>query len=216
MGLNTAAAIGGTAVQAGASILTAVKANKEAKEFENKKNIQNGIVQTLENNRQDIYNPFQNLTNEAKKVGVATKAAKFQAEQADVALANTLDTMRSSGYGAGGATALAQMALKSKQGISADIQKQELTNAKNIASTQMKINEQKAQGAKWAWEEQDKRDLVQLDRAQNLADKYEAQEFYNEAQMWNSIGNVASSLTSGFGNIVQGIEIDQALEDSGL
>jgi hypothetical protein len=216
MGLNTAAAIGGTAVQAGASVLTAVKANEEAKEFENKKNIQNGIVQTLENNRQDIYNPFQNLTNEAKKVGVATKAAKFQAEQADVALANTLDTMRSSGYGAGGATALAQMALKSKQGISADIQKQELTNAKNIASTQMKINEQKAQGAKWAWEEQDKRDLVQLDRAQNLADKYEAQEFYNEAQMWNSIGNVASSLTSGFGNIVQGIEIDQALEDSGL
>ena len=216
MGVNTAAAIGGTAIQAGASIFTAVKANEEAKEFENKKNIQNGIVQTLENNRQDIYNPFQNLTNEAKKVGVATKAAKFQAEQADVALANTLDTMRSSGYGAGGATALAQMALKSKQGISADIQKQELTNAKNIASTQMKINEQKAQGAKWAWEEQDKRDLVQLDRAQNLADKYEAQEFYNEAQMWNSIGNVASSLTSGFGNIVQGIEIDQALEDSGL
>ena len=123
--------------------------------------------------------------------------------------------MRASGYGAGGATALAQMALKSKQGISADIQKQELTNAKNIASTQMKINEQKAQGAKWAWEEQDKRDVIQLDRAQNLADKYEAQEFYNEAQMWNAIGNVSSSLTSGFGNIVQGIEIDQALGDQG-
>ena len=216
MGVNTAAAIGGTAIQAGASIFTAVKANEEAKEFEDKKNIQNGIVQSLENNRQEIYNPFANLTNEAKKVGVATQAAKFQAEQADIALANTLDTMRASGYGAGGATALAQMALKSKQGISADIQKQELTNAKNIASTQMKINEQKAQGAKWAWEEQDKRDVIQLDRAQNLADKYEAQEFYNEAQMWNAIGNVSSSLTSGLGNIIQGIEIDQALEDSGL
>ena len=215
MGVNTAAAIGGTAIQAGASIFTAVKANEEAKEFEDKKNIQNGIVQSLENNRQEIYNPFANLTNEAKKVGVATQAAKFQAEQADIALANTLDTMRASGYGAGGATALAQMALKSKQGISADIQKQELTNAKNIASTQMKINEQKAQGAKWAWEEQDKRDVIQLDRAQNLADKYEAQEFYNEAQMWNAIGNVSSSLTSGFGNIVQGIEIDQALGDQG-
>ena len=216
MGVNTAAAIGGTAIQAGASIFTAVIANEEAKEFEDKKNIQNGIVQSLENNRQEIYNPFANLTNEAKKVGVATQAAKFQAEQADIALANTLDTMRASGYGAGGATALAQMALKSKQGISADIQKQELTNAKNIASTQMKINEQKAQGAKWAWEEQDKRDVIQLDRAQNLADKYEAQEFYNEAQMWNAIGNVSSSLTSGLGNIIQGIEIDQALEDSGL
>ena len=113
MGVNTAAAIGGTAIQAGASIFTAVKANEEAKEFEDKKNIQNGIVQSLENNRQEIYNPFANLTNEAKKVGVATQAAKFQAEQADIALANTLDTMRASGYGAGGATALAQMALKS-------------------------------------------------------------------------------------------------------
>jgi len=209
MGANTAMAIGGTLVGAGTSIFTAVKAKKEAEEFEQKKLDQEGIIKDLENSRQDIYNPMANLTNEAKKVGVATQAAKFQAEQADVALANTLDTMRASGMSAGGATALAQMALKSKQGISADIQKQELQNAKNIASTQMKINEQKAQGAKWAWEEQEGRDLMKLDRAQNLADKYEAQEFYNEAQMWNAVGNTASSLTSGLGNITQGVELDK-------
>jgi len=211
MGANTAMAIGGTLVGTGASIFTAVKANKEADEYEQKKLTQEGIIKDLENSRQDIYNPMANLTNEAKKVGVATQAAKFQAEQADIALANTLDVMRASGMSAGGATALAQMALKSKQGISADIQKQELQNAKNIASTQMKINEQKAQGAKWAWEEQEGRDLMQLDRAQNLYDKYEAQEFYNEAQMWNAIGNTASSLTSGLGNITQGIELDQQM-----
>jgi len=209
MGANTAMAIGGTLVGAGTSIFTAVKAKKEAEEFEQKKLDQEGIIKDLENSRQDIYNPMANLTNEAKKVGVATQAAKFQAEQADIALANTLDTMRASGMSAGGATALAQMALKSKQGISADIQKQELQNAKNIASTQMKINEQKAQGAKWAWEEQEGRDLMKLDRAQNLADKYEAQEFYNEAQMWNAVGNTASSLTSGLGNITQGVELDK-------
>jgi len=209
MGANTAMAIGGTLVGAGTSIFTAVKAKKEAEEFEQKKLDQEGIIKDLENSRQDIYNPMANLTNEAKKVGVATQAAKFQAEQADVALANTLDSMRASGMSAGGATALAQMALKSKQGISADIQKQELQNAKNIASTQMKINEQKAQGAKWAWEEQEGRDLMKLDRAQNLADKYEAQEFYNEAQMWNAVGNTASSLTSGLGNITQGVELDK-------
>tara|TARA_R110000824_G_scaffold323418_1_gene510337 strand:- start:111 stop:749 length:639 start_codon:yes stop_codon:yes gene_type:complete len=211
MGANTAMAIGGTIVGAGASIFTAVKANKEAEEYENKKNTQEGIITDLENSRQDIYNPMANLTNEAKKIGVATQAAKFQAEQADIALANTLDTMRASGMSAGGATALAQMALKSKQGISADIQKQELQNAKNIAGQQMKINEQKAQGAKWAWEEQEGRDMIQLDRAQNLYDKYEAQEFYNEAQMWNAVGNTASSLTSGLGNIMQGIELDQQM-----
>ena len=211
MGANTAMAVGGTLVGTGASIFTAVKANQEADEYEQKKLTQEGIIKDLENSRQDIYNPMANLTNEAKKVGVATQAAKFQAEQADIALANPLDTMRASGMSAGGATALAQMALKSKQGISADIQKQELQNAKNIASTQMKINEQKAQGAKWAWEEQEGRDLMQLDRAQNLYDKYEAQEFYNEAQMWNAVGNTASSLTSGLGNIMQGIELDQQM-----
>ena len=60
---------------------------------------------------------------------VATKAAEMQAEQADMALANTLDNLRQTG--AGGATALAQAALKSKQGISADIQKQESSTTKD-------------------------------------------------------------------------------------
>jgi hypothetical protein len=52
-----------------------------------------------------ITNPYENL-------GVATQAAEFQAEQADIALANTLDTLLATGAGAGGATALAQAALR--------------------------------------------------------------------------------------------------------
>ena len=55
---------------------------------------------------------MQNLTNEASKVGVATQAAEFQAEEADQALANTLDTILATGGGSSGATALAKMALK--------------------------------------------------------------------------------------------------------
>jgi hypothetical protein len=51
-------------------------------------------------------------------------------EESDQALANTLDTMLATGAGSGGATALAQAALKSKQGISADIEKQEVANEK--------------------------------------------------------------------------------------
>ena len=54
-------------------------------------------------------NPFGNL-------GVATQAAEIQMEQSDIALANTLDTLRSTGASAGGATALAQAALQSKKG----------------------------------------------------------------------------------------------------
>ena len=72
-------------------------------------------------NRQQIKNPYANLA-------VATEAAEFQAQQVDQSLANTLDAIQAGGFGAGGATALAREAAKSKQGISADIQKQEATN----------------------------------------------------------------------------------------
>ena len=70
-----------------------------------------------------IYNPYSNL-------GVATQAAEMQTEQADISLANTLDTLRATGASAGGATALAQAALQSKQGISANIEKQEAENSR--------------------------------------------------------------------------------------
>ena len=74
----------------------------------------------------EIRNPYANLA-------VATEAAEFQAQQVDQSLANTLDAMQAGGFGAGGATALAREASKSKQGISADIQKQEATNQKFFA-----------------------------------------------------------------------------------
>ena len=69
----------------------------------------------------DLSNPFANL-------GVATKAAEIQIAESDIALANTLDTLRATGASAGGATALAQAALKSKQGVSASIEQQEAKN----------------------------------------------------------------------------------------
>jgi hypothetical protein len=69
-------------------------------------------------------------SNKYANLGVSTQAAKFQAEQTDMALANTLDALRETGAGAGGATALAQAALQSKQGISASIEQQEAANEK--------------------------------------------------------------------------------------
>ena len=52
-------------------------------------------------------------------LGVATQALlKYKWKQADMALANTLDTLRATGASAGGATALAQAALQSKKGVS--------------------------------------------------------------------------------------------------
>ena len=102
------------------------------------------IVNKLEANRQPIVNPYEGVksvadmavdlsnqvTNPFNNLSVATQATEIQMEESDQALANTLDTMLATGAGSGGATALAQAALKSKQGISADIEKQEVANEK--------------------------------------------------------------------------------------
>ena len=87
--------------------------------------------------RQKIINPYENvsdlsgmISNPFANLQVATGAAELRAEQADISLANTLDTLRTTGAGAAGATALAQAALKGKQGIAANIQQQEAQNAK--------------------------------------------------------------------------------------
>ncbi len=84
-----------------------------------------------------------NLSNPFAQLGVATGAAEIQMEQTDIALANTLDTLRATGASAGGATALAQAALQSKKGIAASIESQEAANEKAKARGEANLNQQK-------------------------------------------------------------------------
>ena len=77
-------------------------------------------------------NAFANLQ-------VATQAADLQAQQSDQALANTLSTIRATGAGAGGATAIAQAALQSKLNISATIEQQEARNVQARAQGQQQV-----------------------------------------------------------------------------
>jgi len=79
-------------------------------------------------------NTFANLQ-------VATQAADLQAQQTDQALANTLSTIRATGAGAGGATAIAQAALQSKLGISATIEQQEARNTQLRAQGQQQVEQ---------------------------------------------------------------------------
>jgi hypothetical protein len=81
------------------------------------------------------------ITNPYASLGVATQAAEMQAEEADLALANTLDTLRATGASAGGATALAQAALKSKKDIAANIEQQEAANEKLRAQGEAERNQ---------------------------------------------------------------------------
>ena len=119
-------------------------------------------------NRQQLNNPYANISNPFANLQVATKAAEMQAEQTDIALANTLDQLRQTG--AGGATALAQAALKSKQGIAADIQRQEAQNQKLQAQGQQQMEMAQARGQAFAFQAQERRDEAQLDRLQGMAD----------------------------------------------
>ena len=103
-----------------------------------------GELNSLEKSRQSIINPYDkykdisslakdlsgNLSNPYANLSVSTAGAAMQVEEADIALANTLDTLRATGASAGGATALAQAALQSKKGVAASIEAQEASNEK--------------------------------------------------------------------------------------
>ena len=58
----------------------------------------------LERTRQQIINPYENIkdlssmvTNPFANLQVATKASEIQAQEADISLASTLDTLRATG-----------------------------------------------------------------------------------------------------------------------
>ena len=143
----------------------AKKAEKQARRDKQRIQLQ---MQQFENNRQDVINPYSDVTSNAGMIdemrdslsnpfanlGVATSAAEIQMEQTDIALANTLDTLQATGASAGGATALAQAARASKKDVAANIQQQEAQNekmaaqgeqalqAKELQLTQMEMSEE--------------------------------------------------------------------------
>ena len=120
--------------------------------------------------RQDLENPFANMSNPYENLAVATKAAEIQMEQTDQALANTLDTLRETGAAAGGATAIANAALKSKQGVAASIEKQEVDNQRLQAQGQQQINFAKNKSQLRIMQAQENREIAGLDRLQGQAD----------------------------------------------
>ena len=156
------------------------KSNKEADEAADALD----QINSLKESRQDVIdksddiralkaqvsNPYANLT-------VATQAAEMQAEQTDMALANSLDAMMSSGASAGGATALARAAMQSKKGISASIEAQESANIMKAAEGEEKAAAERMALEKGALSEevnvynrQEQRDLDELARLEEKED----------------------------------------------
>ena len=109
--IGAALIIGGASLAS--SAISAHSANKQAKRSGRRADRLEDKMDRLERNRQDIINPFSGMRNLSDMVSnpfanlqVATEAAEFQAEEADIALANMVDTLQATGQGAGGATAL--------------------------------------------------------------------------------------------------------------
>ena len=149
------AAIGAATVVAGA--VGANQAKQAAKGARGDKARAEAELESIKRSRATIINPYsttkdlsglakdlsQSLSNPFAQLGVATQAAEIQMEQTDIALANTLDTLRATGASAGGATALAQAALQSKKGIAASIEQQEAQNEKLKAQGEQALQQQK-------------------------------------------------------------------------
>tara|TARA_R100001480_G_scaffold19647_1_gene29215 strand:- start:281 stop:940 length:660 start_codon:yes stop_codon:yes gene_type:complete len=180
-----AGAIIGGAISLVGGIIGSSRARREARRRENKANALEAKLNQLEANRQEITDPYANITdlssmlsNPFANLSVATKATEIQMEQTDIALANTLDTIRATGGSAGGATALAQAALQSKKNIAANIESQEVANEKQRVAGEATLQRQRmaeaqrqqmadVQGEQYMFNAQEARDMQQLNRLSN-------------------------------------------------
>lgn len=242
-GVVTAGFIG-----AGVQIIGGLFAGGEAKKRERAAAAEKNRLQLrlteLENSRQDIINPFEGATNLSSlavdlssslanpfaNLSVATQAAEMQIEQSDLSLANTLDTIRATGGSAGGATALAQAALQSKKGVSANIEQQEAANEKARAQGEANLQQQKiaeqqriqgvqisegqrmqgldAAGQQFMFGARESRQLQQLNRVSTQLSGAQAQQMQAQSDatgaftgMIGGLAGIAGSTASGLAEI---------------
>jgi len=241
MAIGTALAIG-AGISALGGAVQANQAKKAAGRARRNKGNAERELESIKNSRATIINPYSGVTdlssmaedltgmlsNPYANLGVATQAAEIQMEEADMALANTLDTLRATGASAGGATALAQAALQSKKGVSANIEQQEAQNEKLRAQGEAQLNQlkmseqqrlqgiaisegQRVQGAEAAgkqfmFQAKESRTNMDMNRAAgqiSQAQQQEADAAAAQAAAWggaiSSVGNLAGSTISAYG-----------------
>ena len=235
MGVVTAAIIGASVAVAGSAV-GAISAHQGKQRAKGQMMTAQRELEELESNRQDVINPYEGVTdlssmvsdvsnmasNPFANLSVSTAAAEMQIEEADIALANTLDTLRATGASAGGATALARMALESKKGVAASIEQQEANNQKMRASGEerlqgIEMNEAKrvqnvglsqaekvqkadVEGAIYEFETQESRDEQQLNRKQGQIDNASQRMQSANAAKGAAIGGGISAVGNIFGN----------------
>lgn len=192
------------------------QSNKRQQEYGEEQQTRLDNIQELKDNRAeipDLSEPIKDLSgtlsNPYANLSVATKAAEIQMEQSDIALANTLDTIRSTGMGAGGATALAQAALQSKNAVTASIESQEAKNAELAAKGQQNLEflqmqeKQRVQKAEvdastYSFEAEEARTNADLDFEAGMEGRYAQMEYDARLQKEGQINKATGEITSGF------------------
>ena len=154
------------------------------------------------------------LSNPFNSLSVATQATEMQMEQTDIALANTLDTIRATGGSAGGATALAQAALQSKKGIAANIEQQEVANERQRLAGEQTLQQQRmaeaqriqsaeVSGKQFVFNATEQREMQQLNRLSSQIGALRGAAAQARADstnmMMGAIGAVGDTLSSAFG-----------------
>ena len=224
-GIGAVASIVGGIIQSG-------NAKRQARAAERERQRINNQIAAFESNRQAVINPYSgvtsladmatdlsgDLTNPYANLGVATSAAEIKMEQTDIALANTLDTLQATGASAGGATALAQAAARSKKDVAAGIEAQEAQNEKLEAQGAARLQEQQmsekqriqgiqiseggraqnaqAQGAAFQFGAQENRDMATLDRMQAGVDQANVNQANANASQQAAIGSIIGGVSN--------------------
>ena len=208
----TGAIIGGIGQVVG-SVFSGLAARKAMKDAEKEKRRLNIKLRSLEANRQEIINPYEGIqdlsnliSNPFANLSVATGAAEMKIEQADISLANTLDTMRATGASAGGATALAQAALQSKKGVAASIEMQEKQNEDKRAAGEQAVQTAKMSeaqrlqqadvaGEQFMFSTREGREMQQLDRTASMLGAAKQAEAQADSDRTGAITGAIGSLT---------------------
>ncbi len=228
--------------------IAAGKAKKAARAAGREQKKNEAELESIKKSRQTIINPYAStkdlsglsedlsgqFSNPYNNLGVATAAAEIQMEQSDIALANTLDTLRATGASAGGATALAQAALQSKKGIAASIEQQEAQNEKlkaqgEQALQQQKVSEQQrlqsialsegqrvqaaeAAGKQFEYQAQEARTNADLDRASGMIQQASANKASANQARASAISGIGTGLASVAGAAVGAAGSDRRMK----
>ena len=205
-------AIAGAAVSAIGGLFQGFGARRAARRARRRARKLQRDLNRLEANRQEIIDPSRNIvdrsgliSNTMGNLQVSTQAAEFQAEEADLSLASTLDTLRATGAGSGGATALAQAALRSKAGISATIEQQEVQNARLRAqgaqqaqaarlSEGARVDQARMRGDEFQFAVRENREQMKIDRTAGLLDQQRARAASLRAQASQGFGQALGAI----------------------